>query len=363
MPTAIDVVDQDGANRWLRSFSSKIRERGQKYLDSGRVQCIEIVTSGVEFRVTVRGSTNYVVTLLHEEGWGSICDCPYEWGDCKHAYAAMKQLLFHAVQPALDTTKESVLEQRLQDVLPRDLKAIETQALRHISRLHRELGGRLSRRLSTQDLTFMGIEGMGNYWQQLNLWDELPCDDYQFWLHIACHAADQGWTIPSFLEPISDFSSIRDYQAKRQRRQVAEGWCQFFGQHRFEYTEETARANRPESNLRLCVRDDGVMLELRRPEAEEFAELTLGSFRDLMRDWTNREFGFDVAGELLWMRWCARDFGDPQPSLEFSSFADLGILHEILDTPRLRELLVNEAGQPLPWPDEPLRWDVAPPTQ
>ena len=78
------------ANKLSREFTSKVRDRGQKYFQYARVKILSSTPSQVD--AVVHGSRDYSVRLtLGRISLAVACACPYfEKGeDCKHIWATI----------------------------------------------------------------------------------------------------------------------------------------------------------------------------------------------------------------------------------------------------------------------------------
>ena len=83
------------AQQFLKELPPLIRERGEAYLQEGRVRDLRCDEPGSTFTADVEGGTLYQTTLRYDpesRSWWEECSCPMG-GGCKHAYAAMKALL------------------------------------------------------------------------------------------------------------------------------------------------------------------------------------------------------------------------------------------------------------------------------
>src|SRR5664280_2097211 len=87
----------------LRAFDLKTVRRGRGYYNTGRVSNLDCEIPGQSYRACVQGGSNYEVTLEYiadARGWSNLCTCPVS-SDCKHAYAALEQLLAEHARAAV----------------------------------------------------------------------------------------------------------------------------------------------------------------------------------------------------------------------------------------------------------------------
>jgi uncharacterized Zn finger protein len=109
-------------------------ERGQRYLEEGRVKIKEASPSKV--RAVVAGTSNYRVEINLEDkkGISATCTCPYDWeGYCKHIVATLLAMLEDRdmIESMVEASSE---KQQSMEAL---LKKVEPEALR--SFLRREM--------------------------------------------------------------------------------------------------------------------------------------------------------------------------------------------------------------------------------
>ena len=84
--------DLDASQRYLKTFDSRTRKKGESYFRSGAVSDVECEEPGRIYAATVQGSEPYRVLLDYDDGWDAECSCPVGY-ECKHVYATVKQLL------------------------------------------------------------------------------------------------------------------------------------------------------------------------------------------------------------------------------------------------------------------------------
>jgi hypothetical protein len=109
-------------------------ERGQRYLEEGRVKIKE--ASPTKISASVAGTSNYrvEVDLEDEEGISATCTCPYDWeGYCKHIVATLLAMLED--REMIESMVEASSEK--QQSMDMRLKRVEPEALR--SFLRREM--------------------------------------------------------------------------------------------------------------------------------------------------------------------------------------------------------------------------------
>ena len=87
----------------MNSFDLRTKKKGEQYFRQGAVKSLGCEAAGANFSATVSGGEMYQVLLSHNDKWESRCSCPME-SDCKHAYAAFKQLLIEHTNAAVQTS-------------------------------------------------------------------------------------------------------------------------------------------------------------------------------------------------------------------------------------------------------------------
>ena len=86
-------IERETLELVLDEFPTAIRNRGEKYRKTGRVQRLWSMDEGSEFRGIVRGTSKYQVVLkCVDYEWLHRCTCPMEF-TCKHSYAVVKKVL------------------------------------------------------------------------------------------------------------------------------------------------------------------------------------------------------------------------------------------------------------------------------
>ena len=204
---------------FLKSFPRQTRKKGEGYFRNGAVRSLSCNEPGRSYEATVQGSDLYSVAFdFEDEGWGAECTCPMLY-DCKHAYAAMKQLLAeHACatgipQPQNPSTpppaqKVSGWALTVQEKLGRALAGDEVRYLNNISKLYQKAAnGNL---MFYHELTGLGLPQNYNYWNRLELYPQLPATEAEFWNYLALYLTETAHQPPpAFLEPVTDLEAAR----------------------------------------------------------------------------------------------------------------------------------------------------------
>ena len=375
-PEAFAGFDTGSIAPALRAFPSRSASRGLAYFQDGRVQHLECESPGQVYRAEVRGQEdNYKVSLIFDEAnrkWSNLCSCPVG-PDCKHTYAAFKQLLAAhaavnyqvliekvrsasagaAIAPA-PKAKPATFDEIVEGKLGRSLKPDETRYLQNIRHLFRQAtGGGL---MHVSDLTGLGLPRPSCWWEKLELYPAPPKTIGEFWNYLALYLTEkQDRTIPEFLTPVTDLASVREQLRRHTRSQDIEQWTETLAQ--LEPVRSEIHDLAPESRaveIRLRFTPSLIRFEWQRPGGD-WKELS----RNRIGDFEARH-GSHLSAEssLLWQAYCQRT--QVQYSSNFN-YSDNWVIQQIgrwLRLASLRPLLVSESGAPLVFHEALLRWEV-----
>ena len=263
------------AQQFLKELPPLIRERGEAYLQEGRVRDLRCDEPGSTFTADVEGGTLYQTTLRYDpesRSWWEECSCPMG-GGCKHAYAAMKALLVeHSTArvrslsegakprpsvpaPTSRATPAGSFADKVTAALGRAPKPDETKFLRKLGETYRQCLE--SRRITRWDFEQLGLSLGGYGWDALHIWPAFPENEHEFWLYVANAAAEHGREIPEFLTPVTDLGVIADRLARWRRGREVDRWKQLLTRVR-DWQSAAAPAGRGDFEfpirpvLRLC---------------------------------------------------------------------------------------------------------------
>ena len=359
----------------LRGIPANIRNRGEAYLASGAVGPIKVVEPGHVWRTRVRGSAKYRVELMWDEefGWDVDCDCPYDYGLCKHAYAALQKLI---------TVHEQVVGQPAKWNSDKKQKPEPWQKLRSV--LREATGGEITREqaehlnrianfywnlkqgrsvLTGSSLTQLGFGPVSNQWNTLNLWEKFPENDHLFWLHMVAYMRRHGVAVPECLGPVSDTAPIAETLRRFERRQLVANWKRHLQQAQNEEPDEPERKLDPVTvEIRLRLTDDHATVELKESETDDYRPLKQKELRRLSSRFKTGEVCLPAAQELLWTHleyWNTRGY-DTQWRMGFDNVDFCNTLYAIFGNASLRGLVWTAAGSQLLWSTDRLVWQVLP---
>jgi len=367
--------DRNDAQDYLDSFLGRIRKRGEDYFRGSRVKSLVCQQPGRGYLATVLGSRLYDVTLTFDDMWDAECTCP-ELYECKHAYAAMRALLAHyesvgrqrvlfAPAPSRPTPAPAPeapatgLAATLQEKLGRKLADDEAHYLKNLTKLfHKAANGGLRYQ---HELTGLGLPVSLGYWNQLELYPSVPKTLGEFWNCLALYLQDKaGQTIPEFMQPVTDLEPARAGLLRLYRSREVAQW-----QHTLTYLGQPVVSAVPaasKAEVRVRFSPDQIHFEWRVADASQ-ADWT--GFKPRKRDEFALRHAASLSPEstLLWLAYQHRMEG---PGAYHSAFhyADTWVQEQVsrwFAQPFLHPLLVNQAGQPLVFHPEPLRWQITQP--
>jgi len=359
--------ESSAAQKYLNGTDAWTRKKGENYFRIGAVTSLTCEEPGHAYVAKVRGSYLYHVAIKFDGDWDLQCSCPVGY-DCKHAYAAMKQLLreYAGGGGALaggkngnlshPSTTQSELAEPVEEKLGRPLVSDEIRYLEKIHQLFlRATGGGL---FYVHELTGLGVK-TADYWGRLELYPSPPRSEAVFWNYLAFYLAEQaGMAIPKFLEPVTDLTKPRAAMQKLVRAREVERWNQMLA-NLAPASALDAHATAAPAELRVRFLRDRLVFEWRSMGAGNWTELKP---RKADHFEAQHAASLSAAASLLWLAFWQRtqmqyasrfEWGDPWVGEQVGRW---------LRQPFLRPLLVDAAGLPLLFHEAPLRWDVAQPS-
>ena len=361
------------AHEYLGGFDSQTRRRGESYFRAGHVESLVCNEPGRVYAAKVLGSDLYSVVLSFEEDiWEAECTCPMEI-DCKHGYAAMKQLLAaHAAvalgQPPADKASQrprqpeeiplSPFADEVQKKLGRQLTNSEARYLKNIDRLFKKASGNSLH--FHHELTGLGLSPGLHYWNRLELYPQVPETTGEFWNYLALYLKEKAnLPLPEFLEPVTDLAAARAGMLRLARVREIERWTQLLNNSApVSGLEQSGPAPSQAAELRLRFLANGLAFEWRPSASQEWTALKPRKLDDFEARYAA---SLPMAAVLLWLPFWQRaktqyasDFHYQEPWVREQA-------GRWLRQPLLRPLLVNQAGEPLVFHEAPLRWRMAHP--
>jgi hypothetical protein len=400
------LIDPSAAQQSLAGYPAAIREKGEETFRRGSVQAIRCLDPHRAFAGSVGGARACEVGMRFDDalpGWRAECTCP-EGPQCDHAYALTRHLLTRHQLIAGNDTKAPArkpagrkaaagtgdpdpaqtpsagvrtavkaaptapapppppgpLEKRLteRDISP---NAEQIGFLNQISDLFRRFGKRPA--VPRAELERLGlarpIPNSGSF-DGVQLWRNLPADEYDFWLHVAQFAEDKGTGIPDFLKPITDLEPLRRRLAMERRLQEIEHWKQVLSTWGTSANDDTAGISLADVRVRFAGGE--ALLEWRRGATEDFEIMKAHQFERFGQSHVSRGL-VGPEGAILWHAFQEglSVNGYKKPVLSPTEPTARRIIGMLIRQSALHSRLVNAEGEPLSRPESPLRWRLTPP--
>jgi hypothetical protein len=370
--TPLTLADFEGfdlaaAQRYLASFDPRTRKKGESYFRGGAVESLACNEPGRAYSAWVLGSLKYEVSVYFVDGWDSDCSCPVGY-ECKHIYAALKQLLAACSSasgektPALPKPKNAspkpgTFAGRIQQKLGRKLTADEAKFLQNVSRLFQQtqtIGLHY-----VNELSVLGVGRKSNLWDRLELYPSTPKTEAEFWNYLALYFTEKlKQPIPEFLAPVTDLTAVREKMRRLQRGREIERWTQTLSRlgDPAQTMVSASVADGP-AELRLRFAEKQAVLEWR-PAGGEWTPLKPGKVRDFEAAHAAR---LSAEEALLWLPFWQRTQVFSTSTLAYSDPWMSEQAGRWLRQPHLRPLLAGADGAPLVFHEAPLRWHVTQP--
>jgi hypothetical protein len=403
------LIDPSAAQQSLTAFSAAIREKGEETFRRGIVQAIRCLDPHRSFAGSVGAPRACEVGMRFDDslpGWRAECTCA-DGPQCEHAYALIRHLLTRhqliagndpkpaaarkpagrkpastsksgstpaesapsstpaktqATSPALEPIQPGPLEKRF---IERSIAITEEQRgfLGQISDLFRRFGRRPAvPRLELERLQLARPIPNSGTFDGVQLWRNLPTDEYDFWLHVAQFAEDKGPGIPDFLRPITDLEPLRRRLAMERRLQEIEHWKQVLSTWGASSTEESAGNSLADVRVRFTGGE--ALLEWRRGATDDFEVMKAHQFERFGQSHVSRGM-VGPEGAILWHAFQEglSVNGYKKPVLSPTEPTARRILGMLVRQSALNSRLVNAEGEPLARPSQPLRWRLTPPDE
>ena len=378
--TIADFEDFDlaAAQRYLSAFAAHTRKKGEGYFRAGAVGSLSCAEPGRAYTAMVRGGDDYEVSFYFDDGWDSDCSCPVGQ-ECKHTYAALKQLLAEYSSAAVadlsatagkqsNPTKSAAARAALSAPgaftdavgfkVERKLAKEEARYLNAITQLYRQaVNGGLH---YLNDLNALGIHLSIGWWDRLELYPKKPKSEAEFWNYLALYLTERlNKPIPEFLEPFTELAEVRERMRRHQRSKEIQRWTQTLsglGNAAYGAGDEPAVVAEP-VELRLRFTAQHLVLEWR-PMGGEWTELKPGKVHDFEATHAPQ---LSAEAALLWLPYWQRTQIGVSVKLAYDETWTGEQIGRWLRQPLLRPLLVEAQGAPLVFHDVPVHWSVAQP--
>ena len=363
----------DACSRFLTGFDARTRKKGEQYFRAGAVELLDCVKPGKLYTADVQGSELYEVTLAYDGGWDTECSCPMGL-DCKHVYAALKQLLSDFSNASVQTLsatagKVSSISKPIvppatfgdfvKSKLDRKLTREESSYLFNVNHLFRQSqGGGL---FYVSALEVLGLRTSGGYWNRLEMYPSPPRTEAEFWNYLALYITENlKKAIPDFLEPVTDLDDARDKMRRHQRGKDIERWKQTLARldnPTYDATD-TPEASAP-LELRLRFAAQGACFEWREGDGE-WKEIKSRKLQSFDTSYASR---LSTEASLLWQPFWTKSQSSYSTSMVYTDPWMKTQVARWLRQPHLRPLFVAADGEPLVFHDAPLRWQIGQPEE
>jgi hypothetical protein len=364
---------------YLGVFDSRTARRGRHYYADKAVLEIGVEEPGAVYKALVRGGDDYEVTLEYSNGdggWEAFCTCPMAY-DCKHAYAAILALQANAGnlqawapnkrKPGRATRKNiipadfsaqlpsSPLADLIKKGLGRKLSQAECEYVRSAQAAFRACQGR---EMTASDLAVFSPDLRDYSWTPLQLWpsDQPPKDDLEFWQYIVYELRRRKGHFAECMLPATDTSRIEPVMRRMERDKQIVEWREKLRSHQ--------PADRKEPvDFRFMIRGTNAFLQIKKARDPEFADVT-------SRQSTRYAYGEPGDGKelqpeamLLWavLRTASRCYDLTKLPLHNTEAREA--LNRVLRVPALESRVVNEKGEPLARPTDPLTYRLDEPSE
>ena len=367
----------DAAQIYLRAFDARTKKRGESYFRAGAVKALECLETGTVYTALVLGGEMYSVRLTYDECWSSGCTCPMEV-ECKHAYAALKQLLsehssatvanlsavagktFAPAKPKPKPVSAASFADMVKGKLERKLTHEESRYLKTINQLFLKAtsGGGIT---YAHELAGLGLPQSYHYWDRLELYPSVPRTEREFWNYLALYLTEKRkCSIPDFLEPFTDLTDARNQMLRLHRTREVERWKQTLDRYSQPgYTADMVEAETAAGpvELRLRFTRKQMVFESRTP-GDDWREIKPRKVDDFESRYAAK---LSPEAALLWMPFYQHARSTYSASLNYNDPWAGQQLGRWLRQPSLRPLLADEQGEPLVFHEAPLRWNIAQP--
>ncbi len=367
------VPNIEALQQFLGEMPPGAQSRGLKYFREGRVSLVTRL--GGEFSARVSGSELYTVSLGFDpdDGWWGECSCPLAF-DCKHVFALGKTLLAEdsvarvqdlserrgpSKKEQASESRENLLEQLIA-AHQRGLTPVELGFVTRVQAAYQR--ARITNTITAWDFSLMGLPLRDKPQTKLRLWEKFPASEGAFWNHIALTAQQRSVRVPEFMEPVTDFSVLREELARAQRTREVERWKQALGQAHPRDAELTAITPRT-VDLRVRFEPHAAVLECQMPGQQQFSLLKPLQAQLLQSELAQNSAVLADEAQWLWTSFSSNlmyGYGT-RCELAYYSPDTKQTLAALFRIPALHSRLVGPTGQPLELVSEPLNWSVVAP--
>ncbi|MFM7103670.1 MAG: hypothetical protein ACKO3N_21190 [Verrucomicrobiota bacterium] len=398
----------EGAQAFLNTLPNSTRRLGEKLVADRKVARVVEVKPGTHYRADVESFDPARVEVRCDRlgVWRSDCTCVVG-NNCKHAYALLRQVVKQAGQPgsaataspAASSTADPAASPTPEAAEPapparpggrrKRGAAAEPVAPSPAAALLPPLGGRLEERLRTLrgaplttsernwigrivslwkrarpsgaltgfDLADAGFSPRGPGWDRIQLFQDPPESEHEFWLYLAHHLKAAGRPIPEFLLPVTNLEALAPALARWQRREEVARW-QTLLDPSSEWSQAAAAAEETApADFRVRFLENALVLESRDSADQPFKATRSQNF-------ASQAASVVTPVNLLLVSTFTHHMtfgGGSRVTYRESEAAT--IIRRLFGQPSLEGALVDGEGEPLVFHPEPLRWEFTAATQ
>ncbi len=370
-------------DKGLKVHSSAALAHAAELAEKGNIE-IRPVGSGNQYLARVYSDRVYRISIALPKGKDPItlCDCSVEPGHCDHAAAGLTGLYQYLLEerqehgsappsapaptavpsnpkPTRRRPAKSALAKKVDAEINHELNSSQKAYLRSVQETYtllnpkaKYVSGRIIRHL-TQRQTF-------SFWQDLQLWEEFPENDHEFWLYFVHFAQQNGITTPAFMKPVSDTSVIAPQLTRWERNEKANKWTQFFQDA--VATPDIAAAPPLTRSLRLRFDPERATLEHQEHSDAPWKKISNPLLRTLKKRLeSGTELGLDASSTAL-LRELEHAHPDSSAKASFSLQSDIfqELLPLLLRAPQIHPCLITPLGKPFEIPNPALQWVLHP---
>ena len=290
------------------------------------------------------------------------CNCTIHQ-TCKHAAAIMIELL---KAPAAEAQNDNSMPVLATLVADRVGKSLPDDLIRSLRRVQGWYDNKLTEIPKGDLFLFCGLGGggPGGAFGNVTLFPKEypPKDEWELLTYLAILAEKNRFKMPANLGALLDPQMRADLEKNWKRAEELSAWRAKFG--RWQFSNEQSERGAPE--LRLQLNPDMATIQIRQPGEAQFVKTTQKVLRKLADDIRYGEIGDLIGAGSVMVFQSSSDEYSVSYSPEVQAFSkNLAInLRKLASSRELFDAhVVNGVGEPLIWVDEPLRWEILPPSE
>jgi len=367
---------------YLEYFDRGTKKKGTDYYLRGMVKTLSCIQVDRKYMAYVKGTSTYAVTLEYDDGdWYGECTCPVEM-DCKHAYAAALTLMNNSFQEnereAMTSAAAKTGKQPIYQAPAGNRAQASVSHLASLAKIQTSMEAALERHLHKEEDTFLvklskafeeyksGLTYQPNVlallqnriYQPSAL--ELPTgaktDIFEFY-HCLAHVMTTKYRIapPEFMTHLEKVQPAGPVYKGWIKKTEIDFWGKLF---KTNYTapDDTQKS---EVQLRMLLRKEGLTLEYNQLPGTGFRRCTGSKLKELILSFRDQQIDFPPVSQQLWTLFLSHTgdevFGN---GWAYDNNRIAALVDELIHTPSLEAVVLNEAGKPFIRPQAPLTWQL-----